>query len=111
MTDQNNSGNNPVPAQTQPTQQVPTPSNNWNGNSTTYTLPTGAGQWITYTISGIDLGNTITVNPVDAPVEKKAKKKSDKDGCFCKRCKEWSEFSEPNQEDGTFVCYSCRRGW
>lgn len=108
MTDQNNSVNNPVPAQ--PT-QVPTPSNNWNGY--TITMPTGAGngQWITYTISGIDLGTGITTDPVVPPTEKKAKKKSEKDGCFCKKCKEWSEFSEPNQEDGTFVCYTCRKGW
>lgn len=29
-------------------------------------------------------------------------------GCICKECKEFSEYAEPNQEDGSFKCYSCK---
>lgn len=35
-------------------------------------------------------------------------KKSYPNGCFCKVCKELFPFAEPNQPDGTLVCYSCR---
>ena len=31
------------------------------------------------------------------------------DGMFCKTCKIWYQFAEPNQVDGTLVCYSCRQ--
>lgn len=34
------------------------------------------------------------------------KKKSD--GCFCKKCKEFYPYAEPNQQDGTLVCYGCK---
>lgn len=30
------------------------------------------------------------------------------DGCFCVKCKNYCQFSEPNQKDGTFKCYTCR---
>ena|ERR1700676_5802334 len=30
------------------------------------------------------------------------------DGCFCQGCQNWYQFAEPNQEDGTLICYSCR---
>lgn len=30
------------------------------------------------------------------------------DGMSCIRCKEVSQYAEPNQEDGTFKCYPCR---
>lgn len=36
------------------------------------------------------------------------KNKKFPDGMFCKNCKTWYQFAEPNQEDGTLVCYSCR---
>jgi len=33
------------------------------------------------------------------------------DGCFCKTCKEWYPYAEPNQTDGSLICYSCRKIW
>jgi hypothetical protein len=30
------------------------------------------------------------------------------DGCICKSCGEFYQFAEPNQIDGTLVCWSCR---
>ena len=30
------------------------------------------------------------------------------DGCFCAMCHEFYQFSEPNQNDGTLICWSCR---
>lgn len=29
-------------------------------------------------------------------------------GMSCKKCKSFCDFAEPNQEDGTLLCYSCR---
>lgn len=37
---------------------------------------------------------------------KKIEKKSD--GCVCQKCQEIYPYAEPNQEDGSFKCYSCR---
>ena len=30
------------------------------------------------------------------------------DGYFCCKCKNWYQFAEPNQPDGTLICYGCR---
>lgn len=30
------------------------------------------------------------------------------DGMFCKNCQIFYHFAEPNQSDGTLLCYSCR---
>lgn len=30
------------------------------------------------------------------------------DGCMCAKCKSFIPYAEPNMEDGTMVCYSCR---
>ncbi len=29
-------------------------------------------------------------------------------GYHCNRCKDFFEFAEPNQKDGSFKCFSCR---
>jgi len=29
-------------------------------------------------------------------------------GYSCKKCNEFCEFSEPNQADGSFICFKCR---
>lgn len=31
------------------------------------------------------------------------------DGMFCRKCQLFYQFAEPNQEDGTLLCYSCRQ--
>lgn len=31
------------------------------------------------------------------------------DGMFCRRCQIFYDFAEPNQDDGTLLCYSCRQ--
>lgn len=57
-------------------------------------------------------GGWFTVIPAEIePVEKIFNKKQNKDGCNCKKCKEKYEYAEPNQSDGSFICYSCRNGW
>lgn len=35
--------------------------------------------------------------------------KKNKNGCICKECMELFPYAEPNQSDGTLICYSCRR--
>jgi hypothetical protein len=38
-----------------------------------------------------------------------SKKKDPKDdGMNCKLCKEWFHMAEPNQEDGTLICRTCK---
>ena len=32
-----------------------------------------------------------------------------KDGCICTKCRELFPYAEPNQPDGTLICYSCRK--
>ena len=34
--------------------------------------------------------------------------KKSKNGCICKKCEEIFPFAEPNQSDGTLICYYCR---
>lgn len=36
------------------------------------------------------------------------KKQKGPDGMFCRKCRSWYQFAEPNQVDGTLLCYSCR---
>lgn len=31
-----------------------------------------------------------------------------KDGYICTKCRELFPYAEPNQKDGTLICYSCR---
>lgn len=31
-----------------------------------------------------------------------------KDGCFCEKCKDFFKLAEPNQDNNTFICYSCK---
>ncbi len=31
------------------------------------------------------------------------------DGCFCVKCGEFHAMASPNQENGTLICWSCRR--
>lgn len=31
------------------------------------------------------------------------------DGMICSKCNEYYAMSQPNQEDGTLICFSCRR--
>ena len=30
------------------------------------------------------------------------------DGSTCKKCKDYCRMAQPNQEDGSFICFSCR---
>lgn len=30
------------------------------------------------------------------------------DGMFCRKCQSFYQYAEPNQTDGTLLCYSCR---
>lgn len=88
----------------------------WNGNTggwNTITIPTGnyiPGQYYTIVVGGGGGGGTACAAPTSeeaTPVEKK----KDSSGCLCKKCKEFYDFAEPNQEDGTLICWSCRHGY
>jgi hypothetical protein len=30
------------------------------------------------------------------------------DGCFCVKCNNFHQYAEPNQTDGTLICWTCR---
>lgn len=36
------------------------------------------------------------------------RKRTHLDGMYCKKCQNFYEFAEPNQQDGSMICYSCR---
>lgn len=38
-------------------------------------------------------------------------KKKDSEGCSCKKCENYYEYAEPNQDDGTLICWACRHGY
>lgn len=33
------------------------------------------------------------------------------EGCICAECKDFYPYAEPNMDDGSMVCYSCRNPW
>lgn len=97
MSNQNNSQ---PPSNPQPQQQI-----SWNGNL-------NGGQWVTISIPYTNITPTTPVlNVPEMCEEPPVRKKKDKDGETCKKCLEFYPFAEPNQEDGTLVCYSCRHGY
>lgn len=77
-------------------------------NSNTITLPNGISVTIPY--HGWYY-NIAIPNPPLSQEKVKAEKKDDRDGCDCVKCKEFYPFAEPNQEDGTLICFSCRNGY
>jgi hypothetical protein len=97
-----------------------------NSGSGSGNCSTGGTIWITGTKGGGGGGGYVTVLPTQTitvtttganpfigidwavPVEEKKKKS---DGCTCKKCKEFFEYAEPNQEDGTLICWACRHGY
>lgn len=70
------------------------------------TLPPGASITIPYTSNGWFYN--IVIEP---PKKKELKIKDGRDGCQCKKCLEMYPYAEPNQEDGTLICFSCRNGY
>lgn len=46
------------------------------------------------------------------PPKKEEPQSAKTDGLECKgACKEFYQFVEPNQEDGSFICFKCRNGY
>lgn len=56
----------------------------------------------------IDINLLDLLNKLDKFVEDKINKKSFVDGMYCKICKSFYNYAEPNQTDGTLICFSCR---
>jgi hypothetical protein len=103
MSDSDNTSNN---SNAQPQQTF---TFHGSGGQTIITIPTGSanyipGQYYTIVVGG---GGSATASEETAPLEKK----KDSDGCSCKICKELYPYAEPNQEDGTLICWSCRHGY
>lgn len=65
------------------------------------TIPNGTYVNIPYSGGGWFYGISIP------PLEEKAVVKP-KDGCQCKKCLEMYPYAEPNQEDGSLICWACR---
>lgn len=111
MSDPSNSGNNNNQQPNQQSQQ----GQQQQGQQQTFTFTGNGGNaaangsiWIypvgpTYTITLGDVGGGGTCEA--------APKKKNTDGCVCKKCKELYPYAEPNQSDGTLICYGCRMVW
>lgn len=93
---------------------IPINTGNANGGNIQW-LPSVPGQ--TYTIvvgggggggGGAQVSSPLFDIDLAVPVDEKEKKS---DGCSCKKCKEFFEYAEPNQEDGTLICWACRHGY
>src|SRR5579885_3678378 len=74
---------------------------NCSGNVPVNPAPNFPSQWITVNIPFGGFGYI----PATIPQPEPAKKKDNRDGCDCKKCKEFYPYAEPNQEDGTLICY------
>lgn len=97
MTNSNNSSGSP----SNPPQQQ---QFNWVGNTVT-----NAGQWITISVP---YTNTIGMPVIELDLPQEADEKSgNSDGCACKKCKTFYEYAEPNQDDGTLICWACRHNY
>ena len=64
---------------------------------------------ILYTFPSVPVAPLPQFTGVDMACEP-PEKKDYSDGCVCKKCKELFPYAEPNQDDGTLVCYACRHG-
>ncbi len=111
MSDPINSGNNQQQnqqnqtmqqTQQQQSQQQTFTFNNGGtaANGSIWIYP-AVGPTYTITIGGEGGGGTCESAP----------KKKNTDGCVCKKCKELYPYAEPNQSDGTLICYGCRMSW
>jgi hypothetical protein len=87
------------------------------GKQYTITIPAGAGGGGTCSTGGnliLQAGAgtcpQISFNDIDLAVPVDAKKEIS-DGCTCRKCKEYYQYAEPNQDDGTLICYGCRMVW
>lgn len=98
-----NSNNSPTPPQ-----PAPPPNGGWvNYPVVIQAQPAQPTQqvlnWIVPPVQWVSLTSDVVFTAV--PAKKKEL------GCKCKRCEDFNEYAEPNQEDGTFICYGCRRGF
>ena len=103
MTNSNNNSNPPIPNTNTNPSPTTVSGNTTTGNtwtiSSTVAIPLNNIQWFGWPAPPVEQAKTST------------KKKDDRDGCDCKQCKEFYPYAEPNQEDGTLICYKCRSGW
>lgn len=71
--------------------------------------------WVPTYVPNVIYTYPLSTQPVAQPASpaqcKPSEKKKDKDGCECKNCKEFYPYAEPNQDDGTLICYGCRMVW
>ena len=49
---------------------------------------------------------TILITDGDALI-----KNNSSNGCTCQKCGLHNEYAEPNQSDGTFLCFTCKSGY
>lgn len=110
------SNNNPAPpspgTNTKPTPTYSTTSTGAPASPNTITIPLGNANGQTFIFSTPPPVQTVTwfgPNPFTDPVPAvPAVPQKKSDGCFCKKCKEFYPYAEPNQQDGTLICYGCR---
>lgn len=93
-------------------------SNSNNSGPVVIAQPAQSGQAITYNGTTwtfvTTTAPTLTTVPVQIAIDfgdtvpAASEKKINKEGYFCMKCKDHYPFSEPNQKDGTLICYACR---
>jgi formylmethanofuran dehydrogenase subunit E len=85
-------------------------SNNANSNGNNNAVNAG-GTVVNNSWMGVQLYLPWYV-PVKPPEDKKATVPFDgRDGLDCKVCKEFYQYAEANQKDGTLICFKCRNGY
>jgi hypothetical protein len=72
------------------------------------TITGGPGQVVVSTPGGgSQYGWYYPIAVPETPTEPTQEKSK---GCHCKKCKDFNEYAEPNCDDGTFICFACRKG-
>jgi hypothetical protein len=62
------------------------------------------GEIFTFELDSSELEKSIEQNSETMVVKRTIKSA----GCNCTNCKDFFQYAEPNQEDGTFKCWGCR---
>lgn len=64
--------------------------------------------YFTYVVQeGVHINLVDLADRIESFLESRRNRRSP-DGMICQKCKSFYDYAEPNQEDGSMICYTCR---
>jgi len=82
-------------------------SNNNSGNNPQQYFNWSIPGWTYVTIHSFPSAASIESDMINMSPELSA----NSSGRTCKKCETFYEYAEPNQDDGTLICWACRHGY